>query len=120
MRVLSSMRPLWAALMVLAVFASTIVTAGPAAAGPTDPQYLSVDKTVSNATPDPGEPFTYEIRVTCSEASCINATLDDVLPAELAGYAVNNVSYTPSDSEIPRTVTWTVDGGTLDRRRLPW
>ena len=91
MRVLSGVRPVWAALMVLVVFASTIVTAGPAQAGPGDPPYLSVTKVVSNATPAPGEPFTYTIRVTCSEASCVNAALNDALPADLAGYAIEEV-----------------------------
>lgn len=97
--------------MLLAVFASTIATAGPAQAGPGDPPYLSVTKTVSNATPDPGEPFTYSVRVTCSEASCLDAVLNDALPAELAGYAIESVTYTPSAGTIPRDVTWTVDGG---------
>ncbi len=111
MRVLSGVRPLWAAVLVLVVFASTIVTAGPAQAGPGDPPYLSVTKTVSNPTPEPGEPFTYSVRVTCSEASCLDAVLDDALPAELAGYDIESVTYTPSAGTIPRTVTWTVDGG---------
>ncbi len=112
MRVMNGARTLWAAVMACVVVGTMFATTGPAQAGPGDPLYLSVTKTVSNATPDPGEPFTYTIRVTCSEASCLNAQLDDVLPAELAGYAVDNVSYTPSVSSVPRTVAWTVDGGT--------
>ncbi|MCB2412573.1 DUF11 domain-containing protein [Demequina sp. TTPB684] len=110
MRLSAVARPLWAALLAVVVLGTTVVTAGPAQAGPGDPLYLSVTKTVSNATPEPGEPFTYTIRVSCSEASCINARLDDPLPAELAGYAIEEVSFTPSDSVIPRDITWIVDG----------
>ncbi|WP_291379568.1 hypothetical protein [Demequina sp.] len=110
MRVFSFARPLWAALLAVVVLGTTVVTAGPAQAGPDDPLYLSVTKTVSNATPDPGEPFTYTIRVSCSEASCLNAVLEDTLPAELAGYSIEDVAFNPSASVIPRDITWTVDG----------
>jgi len=101
---------MWSALLVFVVMGTTLVTAAPAQAGPSDPPYLSVTKVVSNATPAPGEPFTYTIRVTCSEASCVNAVLNDALPADLAGYAIEDVALTPSTSTIPRNVTWTVDG----------
>ncbi|NTV39349.1 MAG: hypothetical protein HGA51_05250, partial [Demequinaceae bacterium] len=110
MRLFSGARPLWAALMVSVVVGTSLVTAGPAQAGPGDPLYLSVTKTVSNSTPEPGEPFTYTIRVSCSEQSCLNAQLDDLLPPELAGYTVEDVAFNPSASIIPRSISWTVGG----------
>lgn len=95
---------------VVLTIASSLALAGPAVAGPSDPLYLSVTKTVDNPTPDPGESFVYTIRVTCSEASCLDAQLDDALPAELDGYALQSAVFSPSASTIPRTVQWTVDG----------
>ena len=110
MRAFAGARPLWAAVMAFVVFGTTVMTASPAQAGPGDPLYLSVTKSVSNATPAPGKPFTYTIEVVCSEQSCLNAHLDDAFPAELAGYTVENVSFNPSASTIPRAVSWIVGG----------
>ncbi len=98
------------ALMTLVV--AGVVVAVPATAAPGDPEYLTVVKTVTNATPDPGEPFTFEVHVNCSEQSCHDATLTDEFPAELEGFEVRSVLFTPSESVIPRTVTWDVDGVT--------
>ena len=94
----------------LTVAVAGVVIAVPAAAGPGDPPYLTVVKTVTNATPDPGEPFTFEVQVNCSEQSCLDATLVDEFPAELEGFEVRSVLFTPSETVIPRDVTWTVDG----------
>lgn len=82
----------------------------PATAAEGDPEYLTVDKSVSPGVVSPGQPFTYTIAVNCSEASCLEATLDDALPAELAGYTVQSVTTQPSAASVPRDVTWTVDG----------
>ncbi|HWV48524.1 MAG TPA: hypothetical protein VN035_03625, partial [Microbacterium sp.] len=94
--------------LALVVTGLVVPTAATAAEG--DPEYLTVTKSVEPAELSPGQPFTYTIAVNCSERSCLDATLDDVLPAELAGYAVENVSAQPGTSTIPRDVTWTVDG----------
>ena len=75
-----------------------------------DPEYLTVSKTVSDSTPVVGEPFTYTIAVTCTEASCLDAQLTDALPTELAGYTVRNVTMTPDATSVPHTVTWTENG----------
>lgn len=98
------------ALMTIVV--AGVVVAVPATAAPGDPGYLTVVKSVTNATPDPGEPFTFEVHVNCSEQSCLDATLTDQFPAELAGFEVRSVLFTPSEGVIPRTVTWNVDGVT--------
>lgn len=98
------------ALMTIVV--AGVVIAVPATAAPGDPQYLTVVKSVTNATPDPGEPFTFEVHVNCSEQSCIDATLTDEFPAELAGFEIRSVLFTPAESVIPRSVTWNVDGVT--------
>ncbi|GAA4429190.1 hypothetical protein GCM10023169_31180 [Georgenia halophila] len=100
----------------------TIVLAGAAAlsgavsasAAPGDPEYLTVTKSVSASTISVDEPFTYTITVNCSEASCLDANLHDAFPAELAGYAVQNVTMQPSESSVPRDVTWTVGGQPSD------
>jgi fimbrial isopeptide formation D2 family protein len=104
-------RGAWASLVTIAVIAAGLVvptTAAIAAEG--DPEYLTVSKSVSPAQVSPGQPFTYTIAVNCSEQSCLDATLHDALPAELAGYRIQNVSMQPGAANVPRDVTWTVDG----------
>lgn len=111
MSLLTRTRSRLAALLAVAlVMISSVVVASPAAAGPGDPLYLSVTKTVDNATPDPGESFVYTIRVTCSEASCLDARFTDPLPAELDGYELVSANFSPSATSIPRTIQWIVDG----------
>ncbi|TYL49851.1 hypothetical protein FXB39_11185 [Nocardioides sp. BGMRC 2183] len=70
---------------------------------------LAIDKSVDNATPAPGEAFTYTIQVRCSEEDCLDAQITDALPAELDGFRILNVAYSPN--AIPRTVTWGPGGG---------
>ncbi|WP_157962380.1 DUF5979 domain-containing protein [Homoserinimonas sp. OAct 916] len=76
------------------------------------PEYLTVEKHVDNHELAPGEPFTYEIDVRCSEQSCIAANLTDALPPQLAGYAIQSVDMVPGDSVVPRNVRWIVGGET--------
>lgn len=101
----------WAIVAAIAVLVSALVVpAAPVFAAEGDPEYLTVSKSVAPATVSPGQPFTYTIAVNCSESSCLDATLQDALPAELAGYAIQNVSMQPGAASIPRDVAWTVDG----------
>lgn len=72
--------------------------------------YLQITKGVDEATPQPGQTFTYTIQVTCSEADCLEAQLTDTLPAELAGFDIVNVTMNPGPGTIPRTVTWNPGG----------
>ena len=51
-----------------------------------------------------------EIRASCSEAPCIDAVLDGVLPLGLAGFFIEKVTYTPNLASDIRVVTWNVDG----------
>ena len=101
----------WAAVVTIAVLVSALVVpTAPAFAADGDPEYLTVSKSVAPSQVSPGQPFTYTIAVNCSESSCLDATLQDALPAELAGYAIQNVSMQPGATSVPRDVTWTVDG----------
>ncbi|PRA80651.1 DUF5979 domain-containing protein [Microbacterium sp. MYb66] len=101
----------WAIIAAIAVLVSALVVpTAPVYAAEGDPEYLTVSKSVSPATVSPGQPFTYTIAVNCSESSCLDATLTDALPAELAGYTIQNVSMQPGAASIPRDVTWSVDG----------
>ena len=72
---------------------------------------LEIEKTVDNATPEPGETFTYTIQVRCSEDDCLDTQITDNFPAGLAGFEVQGFNLSPSASSIPRTVTWTPGGG---------
>ncbi|MGM7680249.1 DUF5979 domain-containing protein [Microbacterium sp. A94] len=104
-------RSIWAGLLTVVLAVAGLVFVPQAAvAAEGDPQYLTVTKNVQPAQVSPGQPFTYTITVNCAEASCLNATLDDALPAELAGYAVQNVTYAPSAVAVPRQIEWTTDG----------
>ena len=110
MNIAHSVRAFTAVLLAFGLAFASVLVAAPAMAVPGDPLYLSVTKTVSNPTPEPGETFVYTIRVSCSEASCLDAQLEDPLPAELEGFQLQQVSYNPSPASVPRTVSWNVDG----------
>ncbi|MFS3127277.1 DUF5979 domain-containing protein [Nocardioides sp. Bht2] len=101
----------WSALMLvigLVVMAITpLVGLSPANAAPGN--YLSIDKDVDVSELVPGQSFTYTITVRCSEEDCINAQVRDPLPSELAGFAIQNVTFNPGP--IPKDVTW-LPGGT--------
>lgn len=91
----------------------TIVLALPLAVGAALPaaaasEFLVVEKTVDKSVLQPGDVFTYTIEVACSEQSCVDAQLLDALPAELDGFALNQVVVQAKD--VPHTLTWTVDG----------
>lgn len=104
-------RGVWAAVVTSALLvAGLVVPTGAAVAAEGDPEYLTVSKSVAPAEVSPGQPFTYTIAVNCSEQSCLDATLHDALPAELAGYSIQNVAMQPGAASVPREVTWTVDG----------
>lgn len=111
MDVRAAHRKPWAVVTAIAVLAAALVVPpSPAIAAVEDPEYLTVSKSVAPDTVSPGQPFTYTIAVNCSESSCVDAKLTDALPAELAGYTIQNVSMQPGAASVPRDVTWTVDG----------
>ena len=76
---------------------------------------VDLTKAASNATPQPGEPFTYTINYRCASttANCLNVVISDVLPPELASSA-SDVQLTGIDTNVAtagydpatRTVTW--------------
>ncbi|WP_436700183.1 DUF5979 domain-containing protein [Nocardioides sp. BYT-33-1] len=75
------------------------------------PESLQIDKSVDKTAPAPGETFTYQIQVRCSEDDCLDAQVVDELPDELVGFAIQNVSFSPNPTTVPRTVTWQPGGG---------
>ena len=96
----------WAAIGAIVLALPLAVGAAlPAAAAS---EFLVVNKTVDKSALQPGDVFTYTIEVVCSEQSCVDAQLLDALPAELAGFALNQVVIQAKD--VPHTITWTVDG----------
>ncbi|MFF2832335.1 DUF5979 domain-containing protein [Cellulosimicrobium cellulans] len=84
----------------------------PATAAEGDPQYLEVSKRVDHANLSPGDVFTYSVGVTCSETTCLDAVLEDALPPELAGFAIQAVRTTNGPAY---EVTWTEDGQPVDQ-----
>ncbi len=100
-------RSWWACLLSIALVVPMAAFIGtPASADEGDPEYLQIEKSISSSELTAGDQFTYQIQVTCSEADCVNATIDDAFPPELAGFPITNVSITPDASTVPRTVTW--------------
>lgn len=98
----------WIAGLLSVVLAATGVVAGAAPAALAADEYLQIDKSVDKPTPLPGDTFTYSVKVTCSEQDCLDATLSDVLPAQLVGFPIENVTFTPQT--IPYTATWSTTG----------
>ncbi|MCR1786570.1 hypothetical protein KVF89_28810 [Nocardioides carbamazepini] len=74
------------------------------------PDSLQIDKTVDAAAPIPGQTFTYLIQVRCSEDDCLDTKVVDELPAELAGFPIQNVTFSPNPQTVPRTITWQPGG----------
>ncbi|KAB1644513.1 hypothetical protein F8O06_10800 [Pseudoclavibacter sp. CFCC 14310] len=71
------------------------------------PEYLAISKSVDGAdlrTLEPGQSFTYQIDLKCSESNCLNAQAVDRLPSELQGFRINGVEVTPN--EVGGVVTW--------------
>ena len=95
--VVSAKRPFVAGLLVVLLALGGVVGGvAPAAladGGPGD--YLQIDKSVDKPTPQPGETFTYQVKVTCSEQDCLDAQLTDAFPAGLVGFDVESVRFTP-------------------------
>ncbi len=97
----------WIGLCLIALAALLLApfAAVPASAAPDS---LQIDKSVDNATPQPGQTFTYTIQVRCSEDDCLGTTIVDELPDELVGFGIQNVTYSPN--ALPRTATWQPGG----------
>lgn len=105
-------RRLLAALATVVVTALVVpLTAVGAGAAEGDPQYLALTKTVSRSELAPGDSYTYRVQVTCSEASCLDAVLQDTL-GELAGHALTGVVFTPSNPALTYEASWTSGGVT--------
>jgi len=110
----SARRRVWAlsALLVTALGIGAVTVPTQAADG--DPQYLTVSKTVNgheSRAVEPGDPFTYQIEMNCSEADCVNAAMVDALPGVLEGFQITGVEVTSSNSPVAGEATWT-EGGT--------
>ena len=105
--VVSAKHPFIAGLLVVLLAVGGVVggiaPAAVAAGGTGD--YLQIDKSVDKPTPQPGETFTYAVKVTCSEQDCLGAQLTDAFPAGLVGFDVEAVRFTPDTT--PYAATWT-------------
>ncbi|SOC86909.1 conserved repeat domain-containing protein [Curtobacterium sp. 314Chir4.1] len=106
-----------ASTVVLLALGAVTTAALPAAAA--DPAALEVNKLVNGgkaATVGPGDEFTFTIRLGCDDADCVNARIDDSLPAELAGFPIVSFSATPPNPAPPAAPDWVVShsgcGGT--------
>lgn len=86
----------------------------PTAAQADLPPLLDLTKTVDKSAPEPGEDFTYTIQAFCQEQDCIDMQIRDAFPAELDGFKIQDVQFTSSQGDTPRTVTWN-PGGTSTR-----
>ncbi len=74
-------------------------------------QFLRVDKSVDGAdlkTLEPGQSFTYQIALNCSEQNCVNASMTDALPAELKGFEITAVDLAPAS--VAAVASWTESG----------
>ncbi|MDR2253071.1 MAG: DUF5979 domain-containing protein [Bifidobacteriaceae bacterium] len=79
-----------------------------------EPHFLTVSASVGGApasTQPASQIVEYEVVIGCSEADCVNATLTDVLPAELAGFTID--SFGVQTAGAPYTVVWAEAGEPL-------
>lgn len=79
-------------------------------------QFLRVSKSVDGSDEkqlEPGQSFTYQIDLNCSEQNCVNATMSDALPPQLAGFKITGVETTPAS--VGAVATWTEGGATVDQ-----
>ena len=115
---ISTLRWVTAMGAVLLLGAGTVATTAlPAAAA--DPAALEVNKLVDGgktATLAPGDEFTFTIRLGCDDADCVDARIEDTLPAELAGFELVGFSASPPNPAPPAAPAWVVSstgcGGT--------
>lgn len=101
-------------LSVAVIAAMAMVGTQVAQAADGDPNFLRISKTVDglkDKTLEPGQSFTYKIQLNCSEQNCVNAKMDDLLPAALQGFKINNLEMTPASAGA--VATWSEDGNTV-------
>ncbi|MDR1212848.1 MAG: hypothetical protein LBK54_01910 [Propionibacteriaceae bacterium] len=69
-----------------------------AGAEPPLPQYLSVTKFTENNLTEvsPGQTFSYEVVLSCSEHNCLDAAVTDALPAQFEGLSLVGVEVRPA------------------------
>lgn len=87
--------------VIAVVLGGVLVTTTPAAAA--GEGALTIAKSVSNPTPAPGDEFTFNIRVSCSDNDCVNASLTDMLPDGFDGFPIVNYNVTPGTPGVDWT-----------------
>jgi hypothetical protein len=103
---------------VMAMLLGALAPAGIASAaesGQQDvPRYLRISKSVDGVSEKdlvPGQVFTYQIDLKCSEASCVNASMSDALPQALKGFAIKSLTMDPAS--VSPVATWSEGGSPL-------
>ncbi|WP_029067778.1 hypothetical protein [Jonesia quinghaiensis] len=98
--------------LIIAVVAALIIMMNPAVqhahANESTADFIAVTKTVDQETVGPGQPFTYELTVTCGDLDCRNVWLVDEFPTELEGFAITNIDV-PTQG-VPYDIQWFEDG----------
>ncbi|MCI1219681.1 MAG: DUF5979 domain-containing protein [Bifidobacterium sp.] len=111
-------QPVWRWVVCIIAAVATLFGGVSVATAASQPQYLQVQKSVDGLSSKklrPGEPFTYQINVKCSENDCLNATLVDPLPAQLQGFAVTGVELSGVSGNNAMVATWTEDGKPIEQ-----
>jgi hypothetical protein len=78
------------------------------------PQYLSVVKSIEGnpSQVTPGQAFTYEIVLSCSEEDCLDVAVSDPLPVDFAGLTLLGAEVRPAT--VPHTLLVVKDGSEVD------
>lgn len=106
----------FAVIGVVAMMIGGFVPAGVATAADASQDFLTVSKTVDGAKEkdlEPGQSFTYQLQLNCSEQNCVNATVTDALPAALQGFTITGVEMTPQS--IGGVASWTEGGSSVSQ-----
>ena len=110
------MRSAASALSALLLAVGMLAVAAPAHADLGDNGQITLDKNVDGAaaiTTQAGGSFTYNLIVGCDDNPCIDAVLTDPLPAEFAGFTLNNLQTNPPSAAIDASFTGCTVGAAI-------
>ncbi|HET8896870.1 MAG TPA: hypothetical protein VFN04_06340, partial [Protaetiibacter sp.] len=110
------MRSALSALSALLLAVGMLAVGAPAYADLGDNGQITLDKNVDGTdaiTTQAGGTFTYNLIVGCDDNPCIDAVLTDPLPAEFAGFTLNNLQTNPPAAAIDATLTGCAVGSAI-------
>ena len=101
---------------VLLAIAGVVGGVSPAWAALGDASQITLGKSVDSQnaiTAFPGDSFTFGLQIGCDDDPCIDAVLQDPIPAEFAGFTIDSLQISPSSAPVTATLTGCTVGGVV-------